>query len=158
MGVCAWVLSHCSHVQLFVTLWTVAFQAPLSMGFSRQEYWSGLPCPLPEALLSPGIKPASHVSPALQADSLPLSHRGSPYIEVTSPKCVRLAWVIIEGTYENFSCLIFANIFLNATLVHTKSKTWKFEKSSHRGITGSCWQVMGWKRMGASHLFKTTFQ
>ena len=41
------MLSHFSHVQLFVTLWTVAHQAPLTMGFSRQEYWSGLPCPPP---------------------------------------------------------------------------------------------------------------
>ena len=41
------VLSHFSCVQLFVTLWTVAFQAPLSMGFSRQEYWNGLPFPTP---------------------------------------------------------------------------------------------------------------
>ena len=48
--------------------WTVACQAPLSMGFSRQEYWSGLPFPSPEALHDPGIKPGS---PVLQADSLP---------------------------------------------------------------------------------------
>ena len=41
------VLSHFSHVQLFTTLWTVAYQTSLSMGFSRQEYWSGLPCPPP---------------------------------------------------------------------------------------------------------------
>ena len=45
-----------THVRLFVTTWTVVRQAPLSMGFSRQEYWSGLPCPPPGALLSPGIK------------------------------------------------------------------------------------------------------
>ena len=45
MGSC--MLSHYCHVQLFVTLWTIACQAPLSMGFSRQEYWSGLPCPPP---------------------------------------------------------------------------------------------------------------
>ena len=57
---------------------TVAHQAPLSMGFSRQEYWSGLPFPSPEDLPNPGIKPVSHVSPALQADSLPLSHEGNP--------------------------------------------------------------------------------
>ena len=50
------------------TLWTLAHQAPLSMGFSRQEYWSGLPCPPPEDLPDPGIKPWS---PVLQADSLP---------------------------------------------------------------------------------------
>ena len=42
-----YVLSHFSYAQLFATLWTVAHQASLSMGFSRQEYWSGLPCPLP---------------------------------------------------------------------------------------------------------------
>ena len=54
-----------SSVQLFATLWTVAYQAPLSMGFSRQEYWSGLPCPSPGHLPRPGIKPASLMSPAL---------------------------------------------------------------------------------------------
>ena len=51
-----------------VTPWTVAFQAPLSMGFSRQEFWSGLPCLPPGDLPDPGIEPRS---PALQADSLP---------------------------------------------------------------------------------------
>ena len=50
------------------TPWTVAHQVPLSMGFSRQEYWSGLPFPSPGDLSDPGIKP---MSPALQADSLP---------------------------------------------------------------------------------------
>ena len=69
------MLSHFSRVQLFATLWTVAHQAPLSMGFSRQEYWSGLLCPSPGYLPHPGIKPQS---PALQADSLLLSQRGSP--------------------------------------------------------------------------------
>ena len=49
----------------------VACQAPLSMEFFRQEYWSGLPRPFPEYLLNPGIESASPVSPALQADSLP---------------------------------------------------------------------------------------
>ena len=64
-----------SHVQLFATQWTIACQAPLSMGFSRQEYPSGLPCPPPGDLLDPGIGLAS---PALQVDSLPPSHQGSP--------------------------------------------------------------------------------
>jgi len=59
------MLSHFSRVQLFVTTWTVARQAPLSMEFSRQEYWSGLPCPPPEDLPNPGIKPVSLTSPAL---------------------------------------------------------------------------------------------
>ena len=54
-----------SRVQLFLTLWTVAFQAPVSMGFSRQEYWSGLPCPSLGDLPDPGIEPASRMFPAL---------------------------------------------------------------------------------------------
>ena len=52
-----------SRVQLFATLWTVACQAPLSMGFSRQEYWSGLPCPPPGDLPNPGTEPMSSTAP-----------------------------------------------------------------------------------------------
>ena len=59
----------------FVTPWTVACQAPLSMGFSWQEYWSGLPCPPPGGLPDPEIKPMSPRAPALQVGSLPLSHQ-----------------------------------------------------------------------------------
>ena len=61
-------------------MWTIARQAPLSTGFSRQEYWSGLPCPPPGDFSNPGIEP---VSPALQVDSLPLSHQGSPTVNIT---------------------------------------------------------------------------
>ena len=57
-----------SRVQLFATPWTVAYHVPPSMGFSRQEYWSGLPFPSPGYLLYPGIEPRS---PTLQADALP---------------------------------------------------------------------------------------
>ena len=71
-------LTHFSCVQLFASLWTVAHQASLSMGFSREEYWSGLPYPLPGDLLDPGIEARSPVTPALQADSLLLSRQGSP--------------------------------------------------------------------------------
>ena len=56
-----------SRVRLFATPWTVAYQAPPFMGFSRQEYWSGLPFPSPGDLPDPGIEPRS---PALQADAL----------------------------------------------------------------------------------------
>ena len=66
------VLIRFSRVRLFVTPWTVARQAPLSMGFFRQEYWNGLPCSPPGDLPVPGIKPASLMSPALAAGSLPL--------------------------------------------------------------------------------------
>ena len=61
----------------------IAHKAPLSMGFSRQEYWSGLPCPPLENLPDPGIEPASLATPTLQADSLPLSPQGK------SEKCIR---------------------------------------------------------------------
>ena len=54
-----------SRVRLFVSPWTVAHQAPLSMGFSRQDFWSGLPCPPPRDLPDPGIRPTSLMSPAL---------------------------------------------------------------------------------------------
>ena len=67
-----------SCVQFFGTPWTVAHQAPLSIEFSKQEYRSGLPFPIPGDLPDPGIKPKSPVSLALQADSLPLHHLGSP--------------------------------------------------------------------------------
>ena len=60
-----------SHVWFFATPWTVAHQAPLSMGFSRQEYWSRLPFPPPGDLPNPGAEPTSPVSPALQVGSLP---------------------------------------------------------------------------------------
>ena len=62
-------------VQLFVTPWTRAYQAPQSMEFSRQEYWSGLPFPSPGDLPNPGIEPGS---PALQADALPSEPPGKP--------------------------------------------------------------------------------
>ena len=66
-----------SHVQLFATLWTKARKAPLSMGFSRQEYCSGLSFLSPEDLLDPGIEPGS---PTLQADNLPSDPPGEPRI------------------------------------------------------------------------------
>ena len=63
--VCVCMLSHFIHFWLFVTLWTVAHQAPLSMEFSSQEYWSGLPFPTPGDLPDPGIEPTCVTSPAL---------------------------------------------------------------------------------------------
>ena len=69
------VLCHFSRVRLSATPLTVARQAPLSLGFSRQEHWSGWPCPPPRDLPQPGVEP---VSPESQVDPSPLSHRGSP--------------------------------------------------------------------------------
>ena len=72
-----------SHIRLFATPWTVAYQAPLFMGFSRQEYWSGLPFPSPGDLPDPGIEPGS---PALQADTLLSEPPGKPRdLQTSSP-------------------------------------------------------------------------
>ena len=71
-----------SHVRLFATPWTVAYQAPLSMGFSRQECWSGLPFPSPGDLPNPGIEPSY---PAVQADALLSEPPGKPIICMNSP-------------------------------------------------------------------------
>ena len=65
-----------SHVQLFATPWTVTYETSPSMGFSRQEYWSGLPFPSPGDLPDPGIKPGS---PALEAGTLTSEPPGKPY-------------------------------------------------------------------------------
>ena len=73
------LLSHYSCIRLFATLWTVACEAPLSTEFSRQEYWSALPCPPPGDLPNPGTEP---LSPSLQEDSLPLSYQGSPNFQL----------------------------------------------------------------------------
>ena len=84
---CRWILYQLSHkwkkekslswVRLFVTPWIVAHQAPPSLGFSRQEYWSGLPFPSPEDLPDPGIEPRS---PSLQAEALTSEPPGKPKI------------------------------------------------------------------------------
>ena len=72
---CAQLLSR---IQYIATPWTVDCQTPLSMGLSRQEYWSELPCPPSRDIPDPGIEPTSPVAPALQADSLPLVPLRSP--------------------------------------------------------------------------------
>ena len=76
------LFSHKVVSNYFVIPWTVACQAHLSMRFPRQEYWSGLLFLSPGYLPNPGIEPASPAPPALQPDSLPLSHCGSPHSEL----------------------------------------------------------------------------
>ena len=85
-----------SRVRLFATPRTVAYQAPPSMGFSRQEYWSGLPFPPPGHLPDPGIEPRS---PALQADTLLSESPGKPFIEHI-PKSLHQAWPKCQGWGE----------------------------------------------------------
>ena len=89
------LLSYFSHVGLFVTSGTVAHQAPWSVDFSRQAYWTGMPCPPSRDLPHPGIEPLSPVSPALQVDSLLLSHQGSPDISTHTPPPKFIIYIII---------------------------------------------------------------
>ena len=93
-----------SRVWLFVTPWTVAYQAPPSMGFSRQEYWSGVPFPSPGDLPNPGMEPES---PEFQADALTSElHQGSPYNEIFVIKkkneceSVLVRWMNLEPVIE----------------------------------------------------------
>ena len=83
-----------SHVRLFVTPWTVPYQAPPSMEFSRQEYWSGLPFPSPGDLPDPGIEPGS---PALQADALPSESPGKPRVLGRFVKSVNSCLSVLGG-------------------------------------------------------------
>ena len=76
------------------TPWSVACQAPLSMGFSRQEYWRGLPFPSPGHLPNPGIEPGS---PALQADSLPPEPQGKPWYLYSCPANTFTCTLLIDS-------------------------------------------------------------
>ena len=99
--------------------WTVAHQAPLSMEFSRQEYWSGLPFPLPGDLPDAGIEPRS---PALQADSLQSNQRGKPMSCNTFPNetCVERIQVISILDSSTFSAIVHASsTFINVCMYIT---------------------------------------
>ena len=80
---CVCTLTRFSRIRLFAVLWTVAHKAPLSMGFSRQEYWSGLPCLSPGDFPNPGTEPRS---PTLQVGSLPSELPGKPIFLPTFPR------------------------------------------------------------------------
>ena len=94
------MLSHFSRVWLFATAWTVTRQTPLSMGFSRQEYQSGLPCPPPGDLSDSGIEPMSPVASALQVDSLPLSHNRKPIYPHTNKQFLDIN--LVSGSSTQF--------------------------------------------------------
>ena len=93
-----------SRVRLFVKPWTVAHQAPLSLGFSRQEYWSGLPFPSPGELPDPGLKPRS---PPLQADASTSEPPGKPQTkrkqEMNPVLRMEQHWMIGKLEYTNIS-------------------------------------------------------
>ena len=107
-----------SRVQLFATLWAVAYQASLSMGFFRQEYWSGLPFPSPGDLPNPEIEPWS---PALQADTLPSEPPGlNPSPKVTNILQDQISTPLLSGLLLQASGLLpLSNLFLSQLLTPT---------------------------------------
>ena len=104
MSLCVLVTQSCLTLS---TSWTVAYQAPLSTEFSRQESWSGLPFPSARQLPSPGTEPESPVSPALQADSLPIEPSGNPLVPlpgIEPPPPTVEAWNPNHWTAREFPC------------------------------------------------------
>ena len=92
---CAWAHAQLfSWIQLFVTPWTIAHQAPLSMGFSRQDYWIGLPFPSPGDLPDPGIKPTSLTSSALEGRFFTPLPPGKPELSVGIFICKWNKWTV----------------------------------------------------------------
>ena len=127
-----------SHVRLFATPWTIAYQAPPSMGFSRQEYWSGLSFPSPGHLPNPGIE---HRSPALQTDTLPSEPPGKPkwrinwllpyFFRAVFPELIKRRSLILSssvGTWIKLklTALMLWTVSLKTTVIYLECK-WKSE-------------------------------
>ena len=156
---CACVLSCFSRFRLFVT-YSVDYHPPgssLSMGFSRQEYWSGLPCPPPGDLPDPGIKIKSPASPALQAASLLLSYRGSPYIIIlhkfwyyinlayTRP-CLITSVKITSPTLNKYNKIKVSFPWKSAILTMMWCEFQKISKNTHRYLVCTHMKGERWKR------------
>ena len=109
------MLSHFSRDWVCAALWTVACQAPLFMGFSRQEYWSGLPCPPPGVVPSPGIEPTSLMSPVLAGEFFTTSASWEASYDVNPP------WVFAFATLKS-KCLGARNIWW--CMLTTKMHHW----------------------------------
>ena len=118
---CVCVPSHFSRVRHFATLWTVARQAPLSIGFSRPEYWSGLPFLPPEDLPNPGIKPASRVPLAL-AGRFPSISAGKELLLRT-----------MQETPVQF--LGWKDLLEKGMATHSSILAWRIQWTTVRGVT-----------------------
>ena len=105
-----WKVKSLSHVWLFVTPWTVAYQAPRSMGFSRQEYWSWLPFPSPGDLPNPGIETGS---PALQTDALLSEPPGKSYLNMLL-KSTFILYILQRVTKVSLTSLLETTQILQA--------------------------------------------
>ena len=120
------MLSCSSPVQLCVTLWTVAHQDPLLIGFCSQKYCSGLPCPPSRDLPYPGIEPASPESPALQANSLLLSHWEHPNIQAT--ETIKKAVNTLAKTHNTLFTKVIFNYVLFIFLINPLKHLYLGEK------------------------------
>ena len=131
-----------SSVQLFGTPWTVAYQAPPSMGFSRQEYWSGLPFPSPGDLPNPGIEPKSEIkpgSPAFQADAL----TSEPPGKLTPWKTnLHSIFKSRDITLPTKVYLVKALVFLVVTY---ECESWTKKKAEHWMI--GAFELWSWRRL-----------
>ena len=125
-----WVLDCFSWIRLFAILWTVACQAPLSMGFFRQEYWSKLPCPPPWYLPNPGIELSYLMSPALTGRFFSTSATWEAVVWTPVNKYTFLVWFRWESYYLTLICLrskiisMFFKIYLAITVSLLTSKKW----------------------------------
>ena len=99
-----------SHIQLVVTLRTVAPRAPLSLRLSRQEYWSGLPSPAPGDLPGPGLEPEPPASPALAGDSFTLSHLGNPYVPSLSFELLNVLFACYVSPQNSYVAVLNPSI------------------------------------------------
>ena len=145
-----YVLIHFSCVWLSVIPRTAAHQALLSMGFSTQAYWSGLPCLPPGDLPHPGIELRSPAAPAFQADSLPLCHQGSPYIHIHIHKWCFFGRLMAKGTLTMISCFSGCDII-------SKSETtvwWMCQHEPQVLLSRLRWtQPQSWGRVSDRLLF-----
>ena len=139
------VLSHFNHVQLFATLWTVAYQALLFMGFSRPEYWSGLPWPSPGHLPKSGIEPTFAAALALQGESLPTEPPGKPI--AAAAKSLQSCLTLHDPTDGSPSGSPVPGILQARTLewvVSSFSNAWKWKvivKSLNMCILYTIWHI-----------------
>ena len=131
------MLSCFSHVQFFATPWTVAHQTPLSIGFSRQVYWSGLPFPIPGGLPHPWVKSECPASPAFAGGFFTTEPPGKPscsvllyfsryyirYPQILNPfkiSTLNVSFIVVVVAAVVFFYLIFLNfiLFLNFTILY----------------------------------------
>ena len=121
--------------RLFATPWTVACQAPLFMGFSRQEYWSGLPCPPPGDPPNPGIRPRSLISPALAGGFFTTELPGKLSTSITKlVKSIQYRFDISQSIYaaEAFNVQYFSGkIFDNMWMLQIQFKIAVFKINLH---------------------------